>query len=251
MSIKSTVAGVLFSIAAGTTIAAAPPAYAATAYLDAGAWLGAAAGLGPVQLIPMRLHSPVMSDAFGSYTDASVPVLVPDPDNTADPTALAYRTRSAIGAGPASLGPEQIVVGFGCYSPVFPCLGAQTFEAAFERPVLGFGGLFEWHMGDPAIAVPMDINGLRLDWNSPFPPSDAGLANLRTGFLGFIGPMDTLSLRWLGGNTDDTAWVRWAAPFAIVAVTVPEPATFGLLAAALFGLCALGAPRPGPSRARR
>lgn len=191
-------------------------------------------------LVPITLHSPVMSDAFGSYTDPNVPILVPDPAHPYDPTALTYRARNLIGAGPSSLGPDQIMVRFGCYSAIFPCLGAQTFEATFERPVLGFGGLFEWYLGSPYYSIPMDINGLPLEWGSPFPPSDTSPASMRSGFVGFVGPMDTLSIQWLGGNTDDTAWVRWTSPFAIIAV--PEPPPVALLAVALLGLFALGVP---------
>jgi hypothetical protein len=60
--------------------------------------------------------------------------------------------------------------------------------------------------------------------------------------------MDTLSIQWLAGNTDDTARVHWAAPFAIIAVPVPEPPSGALFAGALLALVAAGAARARPTR---
>lgn len=251
MTLRSTIAGRLLAIALGGTIAAATPAPAAAGYLDAGEWLSAATGLGPVMLVPITLHSPVMSDAFGSYTDPTVPILVPDPEYPGVPGAFDWRPRSIFMSGHGisqwGLGPDTVAATFGCYIAVFPCLGVQTFEATFDRPILGFGGLFEWYSGYGEYPpVPLVVNGTDL---TAIPALNGSHPHVN-GFLGFIGPMDTLRMQWLGGNADNYSWIRWVAPLAIVAVPVPEPSTIILLSAALVGLIASARRRVQPVWAR-
>lgn len=260
MRIKSTVAGALLSIAASGAVLTAPPARAATAYLDAAAWLGAVTGLGPVMLVPLTLKSPVFSDAWGTFTDLNETVAIPEgpqPGGGVGWNEGGERPRSVFltGHGPPpssssgglfALGPSDVAATFGCYTAVFPCLGVQTFEAAFDQPILGFGGLFSWYVGYGDFEHPVVVNGFTLTWDI-LPLKDESSRN-HQGFLGFIGPMDTLSIHWLGGNADDTARVHWAAPFAIVAVSVPEPHSIALFAGVLFALVVAAAvpARPTP-----
>lgn len=249
MKSRSTIGGALLAIALGGTAAAPTPAPAATAYVDAGEWLSAAMSLGSVMLVPITLHSPVMSDAFGSYTDPTVPVLVPDPEHPGVPGAFDWRPRSIFmsghGVGTWALGPEAVAATFGCYIPVSPCLGVQTFEASFVQPILGFGGYFEWFSGyGDAPLIPLTVNGVEVS-SALSPPVWSG--QIHEGFLGFIGPLDTLSMVW-HGNSDNYAWMRWSAPFAIVAMPVPEPSTISLVLGALLGLIALHKRRLRPVR---
>lgn len=255
MRIGTTVAAALLSMAAS----GAPPARAATAYLDAGAWLSAAGSLGPVMLVPFTLKSPVFSDAWGAFTDLDQTVAIPEgpqPGGGVGWNEGGERPRSVFltGHGPPpssssgglfALGPSDVAATFGCYPAVFPCLGVQTFEAAFDQPILGFGGLFSWYVGYGDFEHPVVVNGFTLTWDT-LPLKDESSRN-HQGFLGFIGPMDILSIHWLGGNADDTARVHWAAPFAIVAVSVPEPHSIALFAGTLFALVVAGAVRTRPT----
>lgn len=252
----SRISGAVLSITVCGALAGPLPARAATVYLDAAAWLGAAANLGSVMLVPLTLNSPVFSDAWGTFTDLNETVDVPEgppPGGGLGWNEGGERPRSVFPSslGPQSsgglfaLGPSDVAATFGCYSAVYPCLGVQTFEAAFDQPILGFGGLFSWYIGYGDFERPVSINGFTLTWDT-LPLRDESQLN-HQGFLGFIGPMDTLSIHWLGGNADDTARVHWAAPFAIVAMPVPEPHAVALFAGALVALAAAGAVRARPS----
>lgn len=260
MKSRSTLAGALLSLTLGGMVAEPPAARAATAYLDAAAWLSAAGSLGAVKLVPLTLHAPVMSDAWGTFTDLNETVDVPEgppPGGGSIWNEGGERPRSAFlsghGAPPGSwssgglfaLGPSDVAATFGCYTAVYPCLGVQTFEATFAQPILGFGGLFSWYVGYGDRQYPVSVNGFTLPWDS-LPMTDHTY-RIREGFLGFIGPMDTLSIRWLAGNADDTARVHWATPFAIVAMSVPEPHAVALFAGALVALVVAGAVRARPS----
>lgn len=256
MKSRSTIAGALLSLTLGGMVAEPPAARAATAYLDAAAWLSAAGSLGAVKLVPLTLHAPVMSDGWGTFTDLNETVDVPEgppPGGGLGWNEGGERPRSVFlsghGAPPSSwssgglfaLGPSNIAATFGCYTAVSPCLGVLTFEAAFEQPILGFGGLFSWYIGYGDFEHPVSINGFTLTWDT-LPLRDESF-RIHQGFLGFIGPMDALSIQWFGVNADDTARVHWATPFAIVAVPVPEPHSIALFAGALFVLVAAGASR--------
>ncbi|WP_439580116.1 hypothetical protein [Elioraea sp.] len=262
----STITGAALSLAVASAIVTAPPAHGVTAYVNADEWLIATGSLGPVMLVPLTLTAPVFSDAWGTFTDLNEKVDVPEgpqPGGGVGWNEGGERPRSVFltGHGPPpssssgglfALGPSDVAATFGCYTAVYPCLGVQTFEAAFDQPILGFGGLFSWYVGYGDFEYPVDVNGFTLTWDT-LPLKDESFRN-HQGFLGFIGPMDTLSIHWLGGNADDSARVHWAAPFAIVAVAVPEPSTLAVLAGSalgLFGLAALGPPVRGPTRQRR
>ncbi|TQF76245.1 hypothetical protein FK498_18820, partial [Elioraea sp. Yellowstone] len=236
MTIRSRVAAVLLSVAAGGATLTAPPARAAVAYLDAAAWLSAAGSLGPVMLVPFSLHNPVFRDDFGAYTTPGE-VWIDTPSGFSFPSDWYSRS---LGFFAPTLGPDTIEVHFKCAEPVYPCLGVNGFEAAFDRPILGFGGAFTWHIGYGDFEHPVDVAGQVLTWDGPLAPVDGGDPRIRHGFLGFIGAMDTLRIDWLVNSADDFASVRWTAPFAIVAA-VPEPSAAVLLAGALAALAAIGA----------
>lgn len=247
MRIGTTVAAALLGMAASGALTP-PPARAATAYLDANAWLSAAGSLGPVMLVPFTLHSPVFRDDFSTYTDPTEPVPVPTP--AAFSFEPGWYTRHHSFFAP-TLGPDMIEVHFTCAEPVYPCLGVKGFEAAFDRPVLGFGGAFTWHIGYGDVEHPVDVAGHVLDWETPLSPIAGEHPSIRHGFLGFIGAMDTLRIDWLVGSPDDFSSVRWTSPFAIVAMAVPEPSALALVAGALIALAACGATAPRPGRAGR
>jgi hypothetical protein len=245
MRIGTTVAAALLSIAAS----GAPPARAASAYLDAGAWLSAAGSLGPVMLVPLTLHSPVFRDDFGTYTDPAETVFIPAPFGPEYGEGWFARH---LGFFPPTLGPATVEVIFKCAENAYSCLGVKGFEAAFDRPVLGFGGAFAWHIGyGDHRENPVDVAGHVLTWDTPLSPVAGDDPRIRHGFLGFIGEMDTLRIDWLVGAADDFSWVRWTSPFAIVAMAVPEPSALALLAGALVALAAFGAAAPRPGRAGR
>lgn len=253
MRSRFTSSAALLSLTLGSMVAEPPAARAATAYFDAAAWLSAAGTLGAVKLVPLTLHSPVFSDAWGTFTDLDDTVDVPEgppPGGGVGSNEGGVRPRSVFltghdlppppgpSGGPFALGPSDIAATFGCHSAVSPCLGVQTFQAAFEQPILGFGGLFSWYVGFGDVDHPVSINGFTLTWDT-WPREDESV-RIHQGFLGFIGPMESLSIHWLGGNADDAAWVHWATPFAIVAMPVSEPSALALLGGALLGLLVLG-----------
>jgi hypothetical protein len=261
---RSRIAGAVLSLTVCGTLAGPLPAQGATAYLDAAAWLNAAANLGPVMLVPLTLHSPVFSDAWGTFTDVNETVHVPEGpppgggvgwnEGGERPRSVylsVHVYRSLPGSGFLALGPDDILVNFGCFTAVYPCLGVQTFEAAFNQPVLGFGGLFEWYSGYREYPpIPLVVNGFELNATTPVEGSHTPVEGSHpwvSGFLGFIGPMDTLSMEWLGGNADNSSWIHWSAPFAIVAMAVPEPHAVALFAGALLALVAASAVRARPT----
>lgn len=234
MRMRSLLAAAVLTAAAGSPSSSAASPFA---LFDAAAWLAAAFEFGEVALVPVTLRDPVFRDDFGSYTDPAEPVFVPAVDGFS--FEADWRSRAGGFVAPV-LGPATVAVHFGCASPVHPCLGVKGFEAIFDRPVLGFGGAFTWHIGygppDVPRERPIDVAGTVLTWDSPLAPAEGGDARLRHGFLGLIGSMEALRIAWLVDAPDDFAWVRWTAPFAVV--RVPEPAALALFVAALAGLAA-------------
>jgi len=135
----------------------------------------------------------------------------------------------------------------GCASYAWPCLGAWSITFAFDRPVLGFGGVLGyfagyWDMPGGREAIPLFAAAFEAINNE----------NWRPGYFGFFGtirPMTDFTLTFrVGQNADDEAFVRFTGHMLVE--VVPEPRTIALFAGAI-GLLGFAAAAPRLARRRR
>lgn len=241
------------SVAASVGLAQPGAAGAAATFVDAAAWQAAISGLKLPKAQTMPAIAPeriTMSDAFGTWTLATADTTEVWFQTEGPPQAWP-RTTSNFGGLPIAFlgvrsGEGRLELGFGCYSPVFPCLGMRVAELSLKTPIMGFAGDLRYflgmaipHLGREGIITLLD--GVK----ETFPFFVPG--STYEGFYGvlFDKPTDKLRFAWQEDyDTDDGASVRFNN---MVTIGVSEPnlvATFGATVLMLTALARRQRPRP-------
>jgi hypothetical protein len=210
-------------------------------YLDASAWLSAAASRRPTALGPLQTRSVTAFDGFGTYTDLDAPVLISDVYGE----DILFSRRQAYANGllqelprsvPVSTAPGTLDLGFGCYAVFNPCLGLNAATVTFDRPILGFGGQLSTAFLNTGI---VDQGGSNLDELLAEVTARAvdGVAFRYDGFFGilFDRPVRAFDFIYSRSSPDAAAYLTFTNTFAIAA-GVPEPSTLLLLAPFAAGL---------------
>lgn len=226
-----------FAVAEPTVVSAAP-----VTFIDQSTWLAATAGFATRP--GLGVSGAVFHDALGAYTDPADAVWVslysgvpPVPGGPG--SALHQRTVFFSGprlSAPLLVDEQSLAAQFGCYSPVWPCLGMIVLDLQFAEPIHGFSGQLEYRFGNPEYRNPANppIPLLADAYRNPTNPISAYV-----GFFGVLFPEPVTSLRiaWREPDgLDDVSIVRLTDLSAVT--LVPEPASLALLAAALVGLAA-------------
>jgi len=215
---------------------------AAAVFLEEHAYRAAVGGLvvgegRVIAAVPFYARVVQFEDGFGEFTDPSetVEVAFGGVIETVDRQAFAR----------ANGGPGALDARLGCSSATFPCLGAWSIAFAFDRKVLGFGGLLSYVFGDEGL--PGGLEAIPF-LDEPFRAAQEAEPGTRRyfGFFGRTEPMTGFTLDFRRGqNADDWAWVTFTGHMLVE--IVPEPGTVALFAGAL-GLLGLAA---APAAARR
>lgn len=236
---------------------------ATTTFLDPGAWMGAASGIGGFAVQAMPAVSPeriTMSDKHGSWTlagqDTTRVFYMLEGSERSRLRSIRYLNGHGVTVG-AESAPGRMSAGFGCDSPVFPCLGMQVAEFQLHSPIRGFAGLLTYQFGyqefyRPGIDDLASLYVTYFDGVDPMLNGGAG-GGFRTTYAGFYGvifdrPVSTLRFAWYE-DSDSDHWSTFRFE-EMLAIGVPEPAMVGGFAASLMLLMVLAGRRAAPWPAR-
>lgn len=219
-------------------------------FIDAGAWNAAAATIAGFQVLTMPAVAAdriTMSDSFGSWTlaeqDSAVATGTQPWGSFSRPRSEMFSAHPRL-ADWAGSGPGEKFATFGCDSAVFPCLGMQVVEFAFDTPIHGFAGSLAYYWGygeyyrpgtgDGFISGFEGLDGLLF---RPF-----SFSPRYEGFYGVIfdEPVTTLRFAWGEGRAIDGSAYFHFRDMVALAMPVPEPPLAATLALGLLILAGGG-----------